>query len=109
MTNTLFAFKLFEFQMSLGDAAIIAVLGLLIVFAVLAVLVGLLTAFKAIFNIKITKKSDNADKSVAAQNDSADDFDEIVAAISAAIACMNEQDGETATAPFVIKSITQIK
>ncbi len=48
MTNTLFAFKLFEFQMSLGDAAIIALLGLLIVFAVLAVLVVLLTAFMAI-------------------------------------------------------------
>ncbi len=95
-------------DISLGKAAIIAVLGLVIVFAVLAVLVGILTLFKLVFNIKVQpKKKQNAISAIeTATQDEADDG-ELVAVIAAAIACLNGE--ETVKAPFRIKSIKKLK
>ena len=89
--------------MSLGKAAVIALLGLLMVFAVLAVLVGILTIFKLVFSIKIEKKPVSASESEISEEDD----DEIIAVISAAIACIDNE--ESAKAPFYIKSIRKLK
>lgn len=95
------------FEMPLGEAAFIAVLGLLIVFAVLAVLVGILWIFKAVFSIKIGKKTQNVAVTDNAAVSCDDDSDELIAAITAALACMYEE--EIVKAPFVIKSIKKLK
>lgn len=96
------------FEMPLGKAALISVLGLLIVFVVLAVLVGILTLFKYVFKIKIGKKPPQATAEVAAvQSQGEEDDDEIVAVITAAIMCMSEE--ENIQAPFRIKSIRKLK
>ncbi|MCI8595999.1 MAG: OadG family protein [Clostridia bacterium] len=94
---------------SLGKAAIIAVLGIVIVFAVLGVLVGILTLFKLIFNVKILKKSKKAVTSAqnATKTESETDDGELIAVIAAAIACLDGE--ETIQAPFKIKSINRLK
>ena len=74
----------YKLQMNVGEAALIAILGLAIVFAVLAVLVALLTLFKVLFNLKITKKTPQKTEVQP----------------SAAV---------TATAPFRIKSVRRTK
>lgn len=96
------------FEPTKGEAALLAVLGLAVVFVVLAVLVGILMLFKLIFNIKIPSK--NKEESVVqpvAIVPIDDDETEIVAAIAAALACMGEE--EAAPAPFRIKSIRKLK
>ena len=92
----------------MGKAAIIALLGILIVFAVLAVLVGILTLFKLIFNVKIpSKKKKSTDAPVSAATENEADDGELVAVIAAAIACLDGE--ETVQAPFRIKSISRLK
>lgn len=93
------------FKMNLGDAALYAVLGLLIVFAVLAVLVGILTLFKLVFNIKIGKTTQSVQSETSASTDN--DSEEVAAVISAVIACIDNE--KTVKAPFVIKSISKLK
>lgn len=96
------------FKMPLGKAAVIAVLGLLIVFAVLAVLVGLLTLFKVIFGaIETHEKKESKPAPAAVQAATDDDPDELTAVITAAIACMEEE--APASAPFRVKSIRRVK
>ena len=93
-----------SFEMPLGEAALVSLLGILIVFAVLAVLVGILTLFKLVFNIKLTKnKTATEQQSVKTDEE---DPDEIVAVITAVLACMNEEEVK---APFRVKSITKLK
>ena len=108
MANTIFTL-LSPFKMNLGEAAVLALLGLVIVFAVLAVLVGILTVFKLVFNIKLPAKK--SDGEVATMPEIAtgggENDEELVAVITAAIACMDGE--ETVKAPFVIKSITELK
>ncbi len=96
------------FKMPIGKAALIALLGIVIVFAVLAVLVGILTIFKLVFNIKLEKKpSRNAPAASDSVATDEEDDAEVIAAITAAIACMWQE--ETVTAPFRIKSIRKLK
>lgn len=102
----------YKLQMNLGKAALIAVLGIVIVFAVLAVLVGILTLFKLVFRIQIGKKHETPvapaeSNAAASETQSEDDADEIMAVIMAAIACMEQE--ETVQAPFRVKSIRQVK
>lgn len=97
------------FEMPLGEAAKIAVLGLLIVFVVLAVLVGILTLFKLVFNVKLpARKTEAQEKPQAAElAASGDDEEEIAAVIAAVIACL--EGDESVKAPFVVKNIKKLK
>lgn len=107
IAQTLLSYKL---EMPVGKAAIIALLGIAIVFAVLAVLVGILTLFKLVFGkVEAREQKKSATKSAAVEVDSSpsDDEDEITAVIMAAIACMEET--EEVKAPFRVKSIREIK
>lgn len=92
-----------------GEAAIIALIGFLLVVIVLAVLAGLLTLFKFAFSIKFKKKpkSEVAATGPAQNTLNSDEDEEVVAAIAAVIACLDGEPG--AQAPFKIKSITKLK
>lgn len=106
IAQTLLAYKL---EMPVGKAAIIALLGIAIVFAVLAVLVGILTVFKLVFGKLENREKKTAEETPAfvADVSAQDDEDEITAVIMAALACMEE--AEEAKAPFYVKSIREIK
>ena len=97
-------------DVKLGDAALYSLIGFLIVFAVLAFyLMGAIFRSK-LFNMpkKEKKKGKSATETVAAPSASDDDEDEVVAAITAAISVMLEQEsGEPAE--FVIRRITRKK
>ena len=97
-----------------GKAALIALIGFLIVFLVLAVLVLLLMLFKFLFGLKINFKKKNKTDEISeeATQVNVDSDEETVAAITAAIACMLEAEkgeGEEQAAPFVIRKIKRIK
>ena len=95
------------FDMPLGKAALIALLGLLIVFAVLTVLVGLLTLFKVIFGMAEKKAKAPASVTESETAPTANDDDELSAVIAAAVACMPVDDA--VQAQFTVKSIREIK
>ena len=102
-------------DVKLGDAALYSLIGFLLVFAVLALLVGIFYLMGAIFRSKLfnmpkkeKKKGKRATETVAAPSASDDDEDEVAAAITAAISVMLEQEsGEPAE--FVIRRITRKK
>lgn len=100
----------------LSDAILTAFIGILGVFLVLAVLIGLLYLFQTIFKFNVLDKigglfkkkskdeakSESTVSSVVAQ--SSDDEDEIVAVICAAISAVYESEGSEVP-PFVIRNI----
>ena len=99
-------------KIGIGKAALLALIGFVIVFLVLAVLVLLLMLFKFLFGLKINfkknKNAETANEGTAEVNE--DNDEETVAAITAAIACMLEtESGEEQAAPFVIRKIKRIK
>lgn len=97
------------FKMPIGKSAVVAILGLLFVFAVLTLLVLLLTLFKYVFKINFGKKNDA--QAVKAENVAptvgSDVEGETAAAIAAAVAILLEGE-RRAKAPFVIKSIRRL-
>lgn len=99
---------------SIGSAALYALIGFLIVVAVLALLVGIfyLTGFifksKAFSRDKLferKKKPKAASETSPAQSDD----DELAAAITAAVMCMLESEGDDVKPDFVIRRITRKK
>ncbi len=101
-----------ETEITTGAAALYAVIGFLIVVAVLALLVGIFYLSGAIFRTKALSRDNlfarrkKADK--AAPTETADD-EETVAAITAAIAViLGEESGDADVKPdFVIRRVTR--
>lgn len=97
-------------NMSVGDAALYALVGFLIVLAVLALLVGIFYLSGFIFKSKalnggLKKKKDDGAANVAAPAES-DDEEELVAAITAAISVILSEESDTDVQPdFVIRRI----
>ncbi|MCI8612888.1 MAG: hypothetical protein HFE48_04215 [Clostridia bacterium] len=102
-------FEFFNSDMSLGKAALIAVLGISVVLVILLVLVGLLTVFEKIFS-SLSKKSEAKSKQTANAVSAEDESDEeTVAAIVAAVTMLYAEDcGEDSVPPFVVRRIKQV-
>lgn len=101
-------------ELNFGEALIVVVAGMLIILAVLSILVGLLYIIRyAVGAIEKPKKT----KAVTTENKEAttpaaiEEDEEVVAAITAAITCIlqEEANGETIVAPFKIKKIKHIR
>ena len=102
--------NLFSVDLTFSDSLIVFVIGMIIIFLVLAVLVLTVMAYVGVFKLFDRKKSNKKDESVsesAASDQAANQDDaELVAAISAAIAAVyaaEAPDGEIP--PFRVKSI----
>lgn len=101
-------------DMPIGNAALYALIGFLIVLAVLALLVGIfyLTGFifksKAFSRDKLFERKKKPTQSNDASAEQSDD-DELTAAITAAVMCILESEQEEAKPDFVIRRITRKK
>ncbi len=104
-------------DVSLGDGALYAVVGFLIVLAVLALLVGIFYLTGFIFQTKFLSKDNLFERKKKtqdrpnAENSDGESDDEIVAAITAAIACIyadESADGDVVP-EFVIRHIKRNK
>ncbi len=99
-------------NISYGSAALYALIGFLIVVAVLAVLVGIFYLSGAIFKSKLLnreRKNKNKNNEPSVSTDEvADDDGEIVAAITAAITVMLAEDDDVKP-NFVIRRVTRKK
>ena len=101
-------------ELNFGEALIVVVAGMLIILAVLSVLVGLLYIIRYVVNATekpkkakaVTSESQKPQVQAAIEED-----EEVVAAITAAITCIlqEENNGETIVAPFKIKKIKHIR
>ena len=110
--------KLFQgFQIPLPQTLVYALIGIVGVFVVLAVLIGLLYLFQMIFKYNLLdkigglfKKKEKPEENnvsnaqTGANASSEEDFDEIAAVISAAIYAVYESEGGEVP-PFVIRNI----
>lgn len=101
---------------SAGDAALYALIGFLIVLAVLAVLVGIfyLTGFlfghTALGKDKLfSRKKKQKTTEAAEENAARSDDEELVAAITAAIAAVLENENDGVKPEFVIRRVTRKK
>ncbi|MCH5163886.1 MAG: OadG family protein [Clostridiales bacterium] len=101
-------------ELNFGEALIVVVAGMLIILAVLSILVGLLYIIRyavgAVEKPKKVKSSTPENKEAQVQSAIEED-EEVVAAITAAITCIlqEENNGETIVAPFKIKKIKHIR
>ncbi len=97
-------------NISFPEALLFMVIGMLIIIAVLSILVGLLYIIRYVVKLieKEPKKTQNTSEVPQTNIDNEDE--EVVAAITAAItAIMQEENGgETVVAPFKIKKIKHI-
>ena len=107
-----------DLDVSFGDSLIVLLLGMAIVMAVLAVIIGLIKIIKLVLDaIEGNKKAEQVTAAVTQsepqKQQTVQEDEETVAAIAAAISCMleSEKQGATAdvTAPFVIKKIKRIR
>ncbi|MDR2202596.1 MAG: OadG family protein [Clostridiales bacterium] len=96
----------------IGETFMQALIGLAVVFAVLAVLIVVLQLFQRLFRLKFLNKNAAASqKSVSAPGTAAADSgasDELTAVISAAIAAYladENADGDVGEPPFTLKNI----
>lgn len=98
-------------DMTLGEGALYAVIGFIIVLAVLALLVGIFYLSGYIFQSKLFNKQKEQAPAVAVQpsDEGEEETDEqLVAVITAAVMCMlQEESGEAPE--FVIKRIVRKK
>lgn len=99
-------------DMNLGDAALYAIVGFIIVLAVLALLVGIFYLSGALFKTKALSKENLFErKKPAPQADEVieEDDDELVAAITAAVSVVlaGENSEPDAVPEFVIRRITR--
>lgn len=99
-------FELFNSDYSLGNAALVAVMGIVVVFAILLVLVVLLTVFEKIFTIKRKNKT----QATAVQTDNMSEDEETVAAIIAAITMLYAQESTSSDVvpQFTVRRIKQV-
>lgn len=98
-------------KISLGEGALYAVIGFVIVLLVLALLVGIFYLSGLIFRSKLFNKQKETKPAATPQHQSNDEADEqLVAAITAAIACVLQSESSDGEAPeFVIKRIVRKK
>lgn len=97
-------------KVSLGEGALYAVIGFIIVLAVLALLVGIFYLSGFVFQSKLFNKS-KPQKPAEQQSAVAesDEDEQLVAVITAAIACMLEEENDGEAPEFVIKRIVRKK
>lgn len=102
-------FDLFNSDYSIGNALLIALLGILTVFLILFVLVVVLSLFQKIFTIKLANKSSAVQNVPSAAAETQQD-EETVAAIFAAISMIyaEEKGSEDAVPTFTVRRIRQI-
>lgn len=97
-------------NISFGEAMLFMVIGMLIIIAVLSILVGLLYVIRYV--VEAMEKNRKQEKATVEtpRTDIETDDDEVIAAITAAIICImqNEIGGEVPVAPFKIKKIKHI-
>lgn len=93
-------------KLPMSETLTVALIGVLTVFLVLAVLVGLLLLFQQVFKIKLPAKKNTQ----VGQQTTDDGDEETVAAIMAAVTLMmSEEQGENiAPVPFRIRSVKRI-
>lgn len=96
-------------DLSLGEGALYAVIGFVIVLSVLALLVGIFYLSGYVFKSKLFNKNDVKKPAAVQPTETADDDDELVAVITAAIACMLEEESGGEVPEFVIKRIKRKK
>lgn len=99
-------------KVSLAEGALYSVIGFVIVLLVLALLVGIFYLSGFIFQSKLFNKQKQQTKPAATQPQSGDDEtdEQLVAAITAAIACVLQTESQDGEAPeFVIKRIVRKK
>ena len=101
-------------DVKLMDAFLYALVGFIIVLAVLALLVGIFYLTGFIFRTKAMSKEKlferkKRDKVVATASDGEQDDEELVAAITAAISCMLESETPEVKPDFVIRRIARKK
>lgn len=98
-------------KVSLAEGALYAVIGFVIVLSVLALLVGIFYLSGFIFQSKLFNKQKAAKPAVSQPHSNDEETDEqLVAAITAAIACVLQSESESGAAPeFIIKRIVRKK
>lgn len=97
-------------DLTLGEGALYSVIGFVIVLIVLALLVGIFYLSGYIFQSKLFDKKEEKKPPVAKPVETADDdADELVAVITAAVACMLEEECGGEAPEFVIKRIKRKK
>lgn len=99
-------------KVTLGEGALYSVIGFVIVLLVLALLVGIFYLSGFIFQSKPFNKQKKDSPPAAPQQQSVDDEtdEQLVAAITAAIACVLQSEYDSGEAPeFVIKRIVRKK
>lgn len=106
-------FDWFNSDYTLGNAALVALIGILFVLLILIVLVLLLLLFNKVF-VLIEKKASGAGKKkaneIAPAQSFEEDGEEVVAAIVAAISCIYaEESGGNEPPPFTVRRIRQVK
>lgn len=99
-------------DISLGEGALYSVIGFIIVLLVLALLVGIfyLSGYifqSKLFNKKKEEKSQSADRHAVSAEDETDE--QLVAAITAAIACVLQEENGGDAPEFIIKRIVRKK
>lgn len=109
MTNIISAIT----ELNFGEALIILLVGILVVFAVLAVMIGFLYIIRYIVNGTDKPKAEKAKvvPSELIQTAKVEDDEEVVAAITAAVTCILQEEANkdgTVVAPFRIKKIKHI-
>lgn len=96
-------------NMSLGEGALYSLIGFIIVLAVLALLVGIFYLSGFLFQSGLLSKKQK-DTAVAPVENGDETDDQVVAAITAAVACiLQEENGCTEAPDFVIKRISRKK
>lgn len=95
---------------SIGNAVLVALLGIAVVFTILVVLVLILTLFQKIFTIKVKGKntekqtSDGASEAIALQTQD----EETVAAITAAVSLLIAEENGGEAPQFTVRRIRQV-
>ena len=108
-------FDWFNSDYTVGNAALVALTGILFVLLTLVVLVALLVLFNKVFVLVEKKATAGKKKStdVSAINVSTGEIEndeEVVAAIVAAISCVfAEESGASEPPPFTVRRIRQVK
>ncbi len=98
-------------KISLGEGALYAVIGFVIVLVVLALLVGIFYLSGFIFQSKPFNKQKKESPAAQVQQQSVDDEtdEQLVAAITAAITCVLAEESQGEAPEFVIKRIVRKK
>lgn len=96
-------------MLTFGESLMVLLVCMIVIFAVLILIMGLLYLFKFI-SVLDKSKSNKPEKAIPPrQIQDQEQDEEIVAAITAALLAYQGSDGKTVPAPFIIKNIKRIK